>query len=137
MTIGQLAKRAGVNLQTIRFYERTGLLAVPDRSLSGYRLYKLDDLQRVAFIKRAKDLGFSLAEIADLLSLETNPNATCADVKHRAMVKISAIQQRVNDLHRMKRALSQLVASCSGSGPIKNCPIIECFGTSTSKEESR
>lgn len=137
MKIGQVAKQAGVGVETIRFYERKGLLAQPPRTYGGFREYSKEAVAKIRFIKRAKDLGFSLSEIAELLSLETNPKATCADMKQRAMVKISAIQQRVNDLQTMKRALGQLVASCSGSGPIDNCPIFQCFGTSTTKETPR
>lgn len=137
MKIGQVAKQAGVGIETIRFYERKGLLAKPLRTDGGYREYPKVAVAKIRFIKKAKDLGFSLSEIVDLLALETNPDATCADVKHRAIEKFSAIQERVNDLQRMKRALGRLVASCNENGPIVNCPIIECFGTSHKKEDSQ
>lgn len=137
MKIGQVAKQAEVGIETIRFYERKGLLAQPPRAPGGYRAYPKEAVAKIRFIKRAKDLGFTLSEIAELLSLQANPNANCADVKHRAMAKISTIQQRLQDLQKMLRALSQLVTSCSGSGPIDNCPIIECFETSSPKEELR
>lgn len=134
MKIGQVAKQAGVGIETIRFYERKGLLTQPPRTYGGFREYSKESVAKIWFIKRAKDLGFSLSEIAVLLSLETNPNATCADVKDRAVAKISAIQQRLDDLHMMKRALGRLVASCDEKGPINHCPIIECFGTEPNKE---
>ena len=137
MKIGQVAKQADVGIETIRFYERKGLLAQPPRLHDAYREYPKEAVAKIRFIKRAKDLGFSLSEIAELLALETNPHATCADVKHRAVEKISAIQQRVDDLQRMKRVLSRLVASCSENDPVNTCPIIECFETSNPKEESR
>jgi MerR family copper efflux transcriptional regulator len=137
MKIGQVAKQADVGIETIRFYERKGLLAQPPRLHDAYREYPKEAVAKIRFIKRAKDLGFSLSEIAELLALETNPHATCADVKHRAVAKIAAIQQRLNDLHTMKRALGRLVASCSGKGPIDHCPIIECFGTVHKKETPR
>jgi MerR family copper efflux transcriptional regulator len=137
MKIGQVAKQAGVGVETIRFYERKGLLAQPPRIHDAYREYTKEAVANIRFIKRAKDLGFTLSEIAELLALETTPHATCADVKHRAVAKIAAIQQRLNDLHTMKRALGRLVASCNENGPIDNCPIFECFGTSNPKEDSR
>ncbi len=137
MKIGQVAKRAGVGVETIRFYERKGLLVQPPRIHGQYREYPTEAVDNIRFIKRAKDLGFSLSEIAELLSLGTDSNATCADVKRRAVAKISAIQQRMTDLHRMKRALGRLVATCSGTGPIDHCPIITCFGTFKKKEAFR
>lgn len=137
MKIGQVAKQSEVGIETIRFYERKGLLAQPPQTYGGFREYSKEAIAKIRFIKRAKDLGFSLSEISELLTLETNPNATCADVRHRAVGKISAIQERVNDLQRMKRALGRLVTSCNGNGPIDNCPIFECFGTSNPKENSR
>src|SRR5918994_2902295 len=100
MKIGQVAKKADVGIKTIRFYERKGLLAQPPRIHGAYREYPKEAVAKIRFIKRAKDLGFSLSEIAELLALETTPHATCADVKHRAVEKISAIQERVNDLQR-------------------------------------
>ncbi len=136
MRIGQVAKHAGVNVETIRFYERKGLIAQPLRLNGGYRQYPKDAVAKIRFIKRAKELGFSLAEIAELLSLQTNPRATCADVKQRAEAKILAIQERVKGLQTMKRALGTLVESCSGSGPLNDCPIIDCFETHKQKEES-
>lgn len=137
MKIGQVAKQAGVGIETIRFYERKGLLAPPPRSNGGYREYSREAVAKIQFIKKAKALGFSLSEIAELFVLETHPHATCADVKHRAVEKISAIQQRLNDLHRMKRALCRLVTCCNGNGPIDNCPIFECFGTFKPQEDSQ
>lgn len=137
MKIGQVAKRTGVGIETIRFYERKGLLAHPPRTRSGYRAYPQEAVAKIRFIKRAKDLGFSLSEIAELLALESNPTSTCADVKHRAIAKISAIQERMTDLQRMKRALGRLVESCNENGPIEHCPIIECFSTSHRKEDSQ
>ncbi|MDR4493152.1 MAG: MerR family DNA-binding protein [Nitrospirales bacterium] len=134
MKIGEIAKQAQVGIETIRFYERKGLLGQPPRTPGGYRVYPREAIAQIRFIKRAKELGFSLSEIADLLSLATNPTATCADVKHRAMDKLSAIRERMTDLQRMKRALGRLVASCNGRGPIDHCPIIECFGTLQPKE---
>ncbi|GJL53021.1 MAG: Hg(II)-responsive transcriptional regulator [Nitrospirales bacterium] len=136
MRIGQVAKSAGVHIETIRFYERKGLIAQPPRNNGGYRQYPQEAVARIRFIKRAKDLGFSLTEIAELLSFQANPMATCADVKQRAEAKILAIQERVKDLQTMKHALGKLVESCSGSGSLDHCPIIDCFEIHKEKEES-
>lgn len=135
MRIGQVAKRAGVNVETIRFYERKGLITQPPNNTGGYRQYPRDSIARIRFIRRAKELGFSLTEIAELLSLQANPKATCADVKSRAEDKISTIHGRMKDLQRMKRSLEKLAAACKGSGPLDECPIIDCFETPTQKEE--
>ncbi len=136
MRIGQVAKRAGVNVETIRFYERKGLITQPPYNTGGYRQYPHEAIARIRFIKRAKELGFSLTEIAELLSLQANPKATCADVKQRAESKISTIHERLKDLQKMKRSLEMLASSCKGSGPLVDCPIIDCFETHQEKEES-
>ena len=135
MRIGQIANRAGVNVETIRFYERKRLITQPSRNTGGYRQYPHETIGRIRFIKRAKELGFSLTEIAELLSLQANPKATCADVKQRAETKISTIHERVKDLQKMKRSLEKLASSCKGSGPLDDCPIIDCFETNKQKEE--
>lgn len=135
MRIGQVAKRAGVTVETVRFYERKGLLTPPPRNPGGYRQYPHEVIARIRFIKRAKELGFSLTEIFELLSLQANPKATCGDVKQRAETKISTIQARMKDLQKMKQLLEKLVASCTGSGPLDECPIIDCFETNKEKEE--
>lgn len=135
MRIGQIANRAGVIVETIRFYERKGLITQPPRNTGGYRQYPHEAIARIRFIKRAKELGFSLTEIAELLSLQANPKATCADVKQRAESKISTIHERVKDLQKMKRSLEKLASSCKGSGPLDDCPIIDCFETNKQKEE--
>lgn len=135
MKIGQLAKRAGVNVETIRFYERKGLITQPSRHTGGYRQYPHEAIVKIRFIKRAKELGFSLTEIAELLSLQANPRATCADVKLRAESKISTIHERMKDLQKIKRSLEQLASACKGSGPLNDCPIINCFETRNKKED--
>ena len=127
MTIGQLAERAGVNVGTIRYYERRGLLPEPPRSESGYRLYSQDIVARIQFIRRAKELGFSLREIGELLSLRVDPETTCGDVKGRAEAKIADIEEKIRALRRMKKALTQLTAACNGHGPTSECPILEAL----------
>lgn len=125
LTIGQVAKRAGVGVETVRFYEREGLIMEPARRPSGYRQYQPDAVQRIRFIRHAKELGFSLKEILELLSLRVDPDSTCADVRQRARAKIADIQEKMASLARMKFALERLVTKCRGKGPTTACPILE------------
>ncbi len=118
LTIGQLARKANVNLETIRFYERRGLLPEPPRNKSVHRQYSQEAVQRTEFIKRSKTLGFALKEILEILSLRVEPGRTCADIKTRAEVKIADIEQRIADLNQMREALSKLADQCTGRGPI-------------------
>ncbi|BCL62820.1 mercuric resistance operon regulatory protein [Desulfomarina profundi] len=124
LTIGKVAKQAGLGVETIRFYERVGLLEEPPRTDSGYRQYPPEAIDKLRFIKRAKQLGFSLQEVGELFSLRLNQDATCSDVKIKAEVKIRDIEKKIYDLNRMKEALAQLTLQCSGSGPIHQCPIL-------------
>ena len=125
LTTGQLAEQANVNLETIRYYERRGLLPEPPRNESGHRRYPLDALRRTEFIKRTQSLGFSLNEISDLLSLTVGTGKTCADVKTRVEVKIKDVQEKIVDLKEIEQALMRLVDKCSGKGPVGQCPILE------------
>ena len=125
LTIGQLAKLAQVNVETVRYYERRGLIPEPPRRESGYRQYSQEAVARLLFIKRAKELGFSLKEISDLLSLRVGPDATCGDVKRRAKRKLADIEEKLQALQRMKQALTKLAAACRGRGPTSECPILE------------
>ena len=127
LTIGQVARRAGVGLETVRFYEREGLIDHPPRKASGYRQYPEQVILRLRFIRRAKELGFSLKEISELLALRVDPTTTCGDVMKQAQAKIIDIDQRITTLQRMKTALLRLVASCDGSSPISECPILEAL----------
>ena len=125
ITTSQLAKRGGVNLETIRYYERVGLLPKPPRSGAGYRLFSPESVRRVRFIKRAQELGFSLKEIKELLALRIALGSTRADVRKRAESKIIDIEEKVQHLRAMKKALVRLTESCCGSGPASDCPILE------------
>lgn len=127
MTIGQLAKEAQVHVETVRYYERRGLIPEPPRRASGYRQYSQDVVARIRFIQHAKELGFSLKEILELLSLRVDPDTTCADVKRRAEVKIADIEAKMRALQTMKKALTTLAALCSGRGPTSACPILEAL----------
>jgi len=131
LTIGKVAKQAEVNIETIRYYEWRGLIPRPPRRESGYRQYPRDTVTRIQFIKRAKELGFSLREILELLSLKLrlDPNTTCGDVKKRAEIKIADIEEKIRTLQGMKRALITLTMECKGSAPVSECPILEALGT--------
>ena len=125
LTIGQVAKLAGINLETVRFYERKRLIPKPPRKTSGYRQYPQEVVDRILFIRRAKDLGFSLNEIADLLSLRLDKRTKCNDVKQKAENKIEDIESKIKTLKRMKKALVTLTIACIGKGTVSDCPILE------------
>ncbi|MBT8398976.1 MAG: heavy metal-responsive transcriptional regulator [Rhodothermia bacterium] len=125
MTIGQLAKKAGVTTQTIRFYERKGLVLPEGRTTAGYRRYSGVQLKRIGFIKQAQGIGFSLGEIKELLSLRVDPSTTCADVRQRAEKKVADVSNRVRKLRQMEHALQILIEQCDGRGPVSECPIID------------
>ena len=127
MTIGQLARSAGVGIETVRFYERQGLLEQPDRKASGYREYSDEVVARLGFIRRAKELGFSLKEIGELIALRTGPETTCAEVKSKAKAKLADIESKIDDLQRMQKALLKLATTCRGRGPINACPILDAL----------
>jgi MerR family transcriptional regulator, copper efflux regulator len=125
LTIGEVAERATVHIETLRYYERRGLVARPPRSASNYRRYPEETVRRVRFIKRAQELGFSLNDIKELLSLRAEPEAGCAEVRACAEAKIKDIEAKIDALTAMKSALATLVAECSGEGPLSDCPILE------------
>ena len=121
----EVAKQGGVNLETIRYYERRGLLPKPPRTPSGYRTFGSDAVRRLRFIKHAQELGFSLKEVKELLALRVDACTSCADVRTRAEAKIADIDQKLRALRAMKRALVRLTAACVGRGPVSACPILE------------
>jgi len=125
-TIGRLAKAADVNIDTVRFYERQGLLQPAPRSSGGYRLYGPADAQRLQFIRRAKTLGFSLEDIAELLRL-TEDGHDRARVKAIAQQRVADLEQRIAELERMRSILAHHAGHCSGKGEVKGCPIIEAL----------
>jgi MerR family transcriptional regulator, copper efflux regulator len=125
LTIGELAKSAGVNRETVRYYERRRLLPRPSRSISGYRVFADDAVRRLSFIRHAQELGFSLNEIRDLLALRVKSVDTCDRVRERAEAKVADIEKKIKSLQHMKEALSELVASCSRRGKTRECPILD------------
>jgi MerR family transcriptional regulator, copper efflux regulator len=130
LTIGELAKHARVNRETVRYYERRRLLARPVRSLSGYRMFNEDALRRLRFIRHAKLLGFSLREIKELLALRIDSADTCERVCRRTELKLADIENRIAALERMRRALRELVAACSRRGKSTACPILDSLEAS-------
>lgn len=124
---GQVAVLAGVNVQTLRYYERRGLLERPARRPSGYRDYSPDAVRVIRFIKRAQELGFTLTEIAELLRLRNDQAASCSEVRAAALTKIEDVDRRIESLRAMKRALGILVSSCRTDGSARKCPILEAL----------
>ena len=129
LTTSEVARQGGVNLESIRFYERERLLPKPPRTASGYRMFSADDVRRVRFIKRAQELGFSLREIKELLALRFDPDTSCADVRKRAEAKLLDIDQKVSDLKRMRKTLGRLATACPGRGNLDGCPILESLNS--------
>ncbi len=125
MTIGEVADRSSVNVQTIRYYERRGLLPTPRRSPGGYRQYSADNVHRIRFIKRAQALGFSLDKISELLALRVDPSSNCEEVLHHAEIKLRDIDERIEALRRMRRSLESLVGACRERRTTSACPILE------------
>jgi MerR family transcriptional regulator, copper efflux regulator len=126
-SIGQVAKAAEIGVETVRFYEREGLLAEPSRKSSGYRSYPASAIARLQFIRRAKDLGFTLNEIKQLLEFRRDPESTAADVREQALTKIQDIDSRIRSLQEIRSALELLVSHCHGRGPLSECPILDAM----------
>jgi MerR family mercuric resistance operon transcriptional regulator len=127
MTAGQLARRAGVGVETLRYYEQRGLLERPARTGSGYRVYDEASLKRLRFIGRAKGVGFTLAETKELLSLRSRPAPACAGVKKQAEAKIAEIDAKVALLLRTKQVLERLFADCAERGDCGRCLVLEAL----------
>lgn len=125
LRVGALAKQARVNLETIRYYERQGLLLRPPRTDSGYRVFPPDAVSRIRFIKRAQALGFSLKEIKELLALQVDAKTPCVEVRKRAEAKLAHVEDKIRTLSAIKMALVRLTAACKGRGPVSECPILE------------
>lgn len=124
MQIGQLARQAGVPIDTVRYYERRGLLAEPGRRPSGYREYTPQDLDRLKFIRRGKVLGFNLQQIHELLRLNADPSADRGQVRALVSGQLGEVERRLAELVRVRDTLAKLVDSCSGRGSVAGCPII-------------
>jgi MerR family mercuric resistance operon transcriptional regulator len=128
VTIGKAARAAGVGVETIRFYERRGLIAQPPKpDRAGYRVYPVDTLRRIQFIRQAQQIGFSLREIKELLSLRADPSADCSDVRERAAVKVEEVNRKIAELERIRAALEEVIAACPGQGALRACTILEAL----------
>lgn len=134
LRIGQVAQAAGVHIETIRYYERCGLLADPGRRESGYRAYPPEIVARVQFIKRGQLLGFTLREIADLLTLRVDHKTTCDQVREQAETKLAEIDEKIADLLHIRGALATLAAACAHGGPSGECPLLEALQTGIQTE---
>ncbi len=130
LTIGKLAKRAGVGVETVRFYERRGLVRRPARTRSGYRSYPDEAVGRIRFIRNAQALGFTLQEVKELLALRVTAGTSCAAVRARASAKVADVEKRLADLHRIRVALEKLIAVCPGRGALADCTILEALDSS-------
>lgn len=126
-TTGEVAEQAGVNVQTVRYYERRGLLPEPPRLGSGYRQFRPEDVSRIRFIKRAQELGFTLREIEELLDLRAEPGATSGQVKRATEEKIVEVEAKIRDLQRIRDTLAHLAEACDGHGTTQECPILEAL----------
>lgn len=127
MTIGQIAKQADTGVETIRFYERRGLIPEPPRTPSGYREYPAGTVRRLGFIARAKELGFTLREIAELLELRLTPGACSANVQAQAEAKLADVERRIRDLQRIRGSLRDLLGACRKGDGNGCCPILEAL----------
>ena len=132
-TIGRLAQQAGVGIDTVRFYERRGLLPQPQRTPSGYRLYSEDTINRIRFVRKAKRLGFTLDEIGNLLKLQ-DQGGQKSEVKAITTLKLEQIDAKIADLSRMRTVLETLATECSGRGGVSTCPIIEAIASDDADE---
>jgi MerR family copper efflux transcriptional regulator len=127
LSIGQVAKRAGVGVETVRFYEREGLLEEPPRRASGYRQYSEEVVTRLRFIRRAQQLGFSLKEISELLLLRVDAQTSCEEVKQRTEAKLAEVERKMVELQRMRQALLQVHSLRTGQGPAGRCPMLDAL----------
>lgn len=127
LTVGKLAKTSGVNTETVRYYERIGLIPKPHRKESGYRQYSQEDVSRLKFILHAKELGFSLKEIRELLELRVEPETNCEEVRGQAELKIADIEKKIADLRRIRTVLMKLATACKKREQTDECPILEAL----------
>lgn len=128
ITIGKLASMSGVGVETVRFYQRKGLIREPKAITGAFRTYTAEDARRIVFIKRAQDLGFTLSEVKELLELNTQPRMTCGSVKIKTEGKIKEIDEKIKDLNRMKKSLEELASVCDSSkDKIRQYKVQECF----------
>jgi MerR family copper efflux transcriptional regulator len=126
-SIGQVARLSGVGVETVRFYEREGLLQEPARRASGYRQYSEEAIKQIRFIKRAQQLGFSLKEILELLTLRVDAETECSQAKERAAAKLAEVERKIVELQQMRQALLRVVSLCSEESPKSRCPMLDAL----------
>ena len=126
MKTGQLSEQANCKIETIRYYERIGLLPEPIRSDAGYRIYDENHLRRLSFIRRSRELGFTIEEIRGLLNLVDGGDYTCCDVKTITMEHVKSIRQKISDLRKLEKTLSSIASQCTGDAT-PECPIIDAL----------
>jgi MerR family copper efflux transcriptional regulator len=126
-TTAKLAKEGGVNVETIRYYERHGLLPKVPRTPSGYRQFTEDHAIRLRFIRRAQELGFTLKEVKELLAIRVKPGSGCADVRRKAEAKIADVDEKIRHLQAIRDALGRMTATCTGRGPVTSCSILDAL----------
>ena len=126
LSIGDAARRSGVKIETIRFYERIGLVAPPPRSAGGHRVFGAAEVTRLNFVRRARELGFTLDQVRDLLALADGREGTCAEAEKLGRAQLAATRDRIADLKRMEGVLADMVARCAG-GTVPDCPILEAL----------
>jgi MerR family copper efflux transcriptional regulator len=132
LTIGRAAREAGVNIETVRFYERRGLIEQPPKG-EGYRIYSSEQVARIRFVKEAQQIGFSLTEIGELLTLRADPAADCSYVRQQAIAKREEVRRKIERLQQIDAALETLVAACPGSGALEACSIMDALSFRSSK----
>jgi Hg(II)-responsive transcriptional regulator len=131
LTVGRLASAAGVGVETVRFYEKRGLIDRPQKPRTGYRTYEADAVSRIQFIKRAQSIGFTLNEIGELIRLAEDSRSQCGDVQSRAQDKVRAIDAKLADLTRMRAELERLSTRCVSTQALADCGLLNCLGTAT------
>ena len=136
LTIGKAAHEAGVSVETIRFYERQGLIARPRRPQGGpgVRVYPVETIERIRFIREAQHIGFSLREIRELLALRADPTTDCSEVRDQAVAKLEAVREKIAELHRIGAALETLIAACPGQGGVQACSIMEAIALASGRQ---
>ena len=126
LSIGKLSQQSGVNIETIRYYEKIGVMPAPGRSAGGFRIYEPDHLKRLSFVRRGRQLGFSLDEIRNLLRLVDGHGHTCAEVHALMLSHLAEIRRKIRDLRRLQRAMAEMAARCSGES-VPECPIVDAL----------
>lgn len=129
-TIGQLSKLTAVNIETIRYYEKIGIMPNPPRTGSGYRIYSEPHIQRLSFVRRSRELGFSQPEVRRLLTLVDEHSYTCAEVQEITAKQLAAVRTKIKDLRKLEKALAKMVSECAG-GDVPDCPIVDILSSTS------